>query len=312
MPETRLNNFRKQYPMYENVPDDSLLTAIHKKSYSNVEYDAFLDAFSKKFGDQARKPDDSYLKGFGEEIGRQLKDFQIPKFLTEDLKFSPTQAIGGAVGLHALKAIDLFTQRVPTALIPSDKQIIGGVDPKTQLGETPAERLKRGKRPGEFFPKDPGLGLLFIGGKSLRSEDAEVALKTVADFGLDLFLALPAVKAISNAFRTGEKVTRVSVNEVRSILRFDQNQKLLRSGAKTKALSPLSDEAIVEVIRRGEAQGARVGGDIIGKETTTPLKQLTPGQTRFQHAEGILESQAKLGALKDVKPRLKTKVTTGR
>ncbi|MHA2039891.1 MAG: hypothetical protein ACW98X_26040, partial [Promethearchaeota archaeon] len=159
----------------------------------------------------------------------------------------------------------------------------------------------RQKRPGEFLVTDEEIAQM----KGPAKAHAQVA-KTIVDFGADLFLALPAVKAISNALRTGQKITKVSVNEVRSILRFDQNQKLLREGAKTKALPPLSDEAIVQVIKEGEI--AKVGGQSVSGGTTAPLKQLTPGKTRFQHAEGILESQAKLGALKDVKPRLKTKV----
>jgi hypothetical protein len=106
--------------MYENVSDDSLLTALHKKSYSNIEYDKFLDAFSKKFGDDARKPDDSYLKGFGEEIGRQVTDIK-PSPVAEMLALLP-QTRAAPLIEHGLKAVDLFSQLVPTALIPSDDE----------------------------------------------------------------------------------------------------------------------------------------------------------------------------------------------
>jgi len=271
MSDTQISKFRQQYPQYDDLPDAAILTRYHQKYYSDIKYEDFVGKFETKFGGKQPK---------------SFTDIAYDRTLKEPAKSAIDSPIGA--GGEFLGNLFQFTgQTLPVAALP-----VGSNQYNIKAGEeTFLQRLERGKMPGEILPS----------GQSGPGKAHTEALRGVINFFGDAFWAAPAVTKLFKMASKGSRVTRIDVHQVR---------KLLQSAPEVKQLGPLSDNAIIELVRRGRGEAGKVSEGFVGK-SAGQQKQLPPGIQKL-HAEGILEGQKKINALRDPVPKVKTSVTIGK
>jgi len=295
MPDTQLLKFREQYPQYERLSDAAVLTRIHQKHYSQMPYERFVGKFEAKYGGVEKEKPKDFLGVVKKVVAEEPLSYGAE---------SPMAAGGQLVG----NFIDFIAQKLPTAAIPAGSPQYG-----IKAGEESfLQKLERGKTPGEFVPE---IGVARLPSGQRVSADT---IRPLVNFFGDIFWAAPPVVKIFKGLKFG-KVTRFDVSRVR---------KLLETVPEVKKLGPISDEAIVELVRRGKGEVGKIGEKFVGKEGARVQRQLPqPEMTRVggkqvpspalgeipkMHAEGILESQKKIGALTEPKPLEKLVVTRGK